>query len=229
VGGCVRERGKEGELEGRRERGSEGGGRYGEREREGRCGVVVERGVTDEADVALLHLCSNTTISVSSCYYICPQATTYSPMCPYTWILLVVESVVDERAYVSIRQHTSAYVSIRQHTSAYVHLVVVESVVDEPVVVCSSPHLQHTPAYASIRQHTSAYVSIRQHTRRASCRMLFAAPAAYASIRQHTPAYVSIRQHTSAYATSQLSYALRPTCSIRQHTSAYTSASCSTC
>ncbi len=40
---------------------------------------------------------------------------------------------VKQRAYVSIRQHTSAYVSIRQHTSAYV----------------------------SIRQHTSTYVSSR--------------------------------------------------------------------
>jgi hypothetical protein len=51
-----------------------------------------------------------------------------------------------ERAYVSIRQHTSAYVSIRQHTSAYVSI------------------RQHTSAYGSIRQHMSAYVSIRQHT-----------------------------------------------------------------
>jgi hypothetical protein len=29
-------------------------------------------------------------------------------------------SIRQQRAYVSIRQHTSAYVSIRQHTSAYV-------------------------------------------------------------------------------------------------------------
>jgi hypothetical protein len=58
----------------------------------------------------------------------------------------IAAAIITQRAYVSIRQHTSAHVSIRQHTSAYGSI------------------RQHTPAYVSIRQHTSAYVSIRQHT-----------------------------------------------------------------
>ena len=53
--------------------------------------------------------------------------------------------VLRERAYVSIRQHTSAFVSVRQHTSAYVSI------------------RQRTSAHFSMRQRTSAYVSIRQH------------------------------------------------------------------
>jgi hypothetical protein len=47
---------------------------------------------------------------------------------------------LSERAYVSIRQHTSAYVSIRQHT-----------------------HMCTAPERESIGQHTSADVSIRAH------------------------------------------------------------------
>jgi hypothetical protein len=78
----------------------------------------------------------------------------------------IAAAIITQRAYVSIRQHTSAYVSTRQHTSAYVST------------------RQHTSAYVSTRQHTSAYVSTRQHTSENRQHT-----SAYVSTRQHTSAY----------------------------------------
>ncbi len=110
----------------------------------------------------------------------------------------MVFDLVDDPAYISIRQHTSEYVSIHQHTSANISIrqhTLVFDLVENPALFDTK--LLGGGASDCIRQHTSAYVSIRQHT------------PAYVSIRQHTSVYVSVHQHTSVYVSIPDDTALR--------------------